>query len=87
MLLVINEDFVKEEHICWQVDNSGDGNISLYEVVNRTYRHPEAPEDAFIKVIEVVLRSTVKKNDSKAAPMFLLANAEENLNLLRKGKD
>ena len=56
MLLVINSDTppVEVKHICWftKRNYSDSRKIVLYEMVNAKYPHPQAPEDAWIWVIE-----------------------------------
>ncbi len=64
--LTINEDFIKEKHICWVAEEPGTGQIVLYEIVERTYRHPEALEWANVVNVEKVRRNSKSYHNSDA---------------------
>lgn len=63
--------FVKERHICYFVSRDGN-SISLEEVVERCYRHPEAPNDAFIPVTETRVVKTLNVLDNEAGVLLLM---------------
>jgi len=62
---------VKTKHICYYTDHKGD-EISLCEVYEATYPHPEAPQDAIIPVTRTRLIRTLKRLDYDAASLILM---------------
>jgi len=73
-LLIINEEPVKEKHICWFTErNSSDSRkIRLYEVRECFYRHPQALDIAFVKQLEVFFMDECNELDPKAATWILM---------------
>jgi hypothetical protein len=66
-------DFVKEKHICYFTTNGLEENtIRLEEVVERFYKHPQAPEDAIIPVIETRVIKVCNRNSMEAAVLLLM---------------
>jgi len=73
MLLIINAPFLKQTHVSWYTkDGSGGNSIQLFEVVESHYKHPEAPEDATIPVIEIKFVKEVKRTSLEAGALVLL---------------
>jgi hypothetical protein len=61
-ILVVNEDFVSERHIAWFTKEESSGaDLGLYEIVERKYWHPEAPGEAFVVILESLLRKSAKR--------------------------
>ena len=52
ILIQIDTDPQKEDHICFQVRKEG-YNLRLIEVVDRYYEHPDSDEMALIQKIEI----------------------------------
>lgn len=89
MLLVINSDPVSEKHISWFTRAGDKGNdIELYEIVERSYPHPQAPEYATVPVIEIKSVASFKRLSLQGATSVLL---EASLNAItndqRRGKE
>lgn len=80
---VINSQPIGEKHLGWfsklTVGINGDENISLFEVVERIYPHPNAPNDATIRTTEVLERMTVARNSIDAPQMWMLYHAQRNV--------
>lgn len=75
MLFVINEDPVSTKHISWFTKPHADSDgmfIQLFEVVESSYRHPQAPGHAIIKVVEMKFRDKASRLSDKAATWILL---------------
>jgi len=62
---------VSKKHICYFTEVKNDG-IYLKEVVELTIRHPEVPEDAYVKKTDRV------DNSERSAHIFLLDYAQRN---------
>ncbi|KKN91158.1 hypothetical protein LCGC14_0220240 [marine sediment metagenome] len=78
MLLIINDtDPVSEKHLSWNIKRTvGERSnvLSLYEIVEVTYKHPDADE-LTIQVIESKLIDSACVLSSKAALWILLEAA------------
>lgn len=61
--------------------------LTLFEIVERTYPHPDAPEDAWITTTEVKDRGSVKGDDRDAAPLWMLYHAQVNIREPRSRMD
>lgn len=70
MLLVINAKHREEKHVSWFTKNRG-ATISLHEVVERRYTHPDAPQ-ADIVVTEVLFIGEAGVGSERAATWVLL---------------
>jgi hypothetical protein len=70
---------VSKKHICYFTEVKNDG-IYLKEVVELTIRHPEAPEDAYVKKMdyEIVCKTDRVDNSERSAHIFLLDYAQRN---------
>jgi len=79
-VIVINEDFSwkKEVHIAW-CETETENKLRLYEIVERYYPHPDAPEQAFVQVIEKVLRGEFEVTQPEFAAVTLLRYAQRNI--------
>ena len=75
MLLVINEQHIAERHLCWYTQDNVD-SINMFEVVERTYKHPQCPEHATTVVTEVKCVGRFKRSEGKAATLILLEAAQ-----------
>jgi len=83
VVIVINDLHpVKEQHIGWKATRCPhkSSNVVLYEVVERWYRHPDAPDDALIPVMETVVRHSCRATAPEAGPINLLLHTETTLN-------
>lgn len=81
-VIVINDLHpVKERHIGWKAARCQikSNNVVLYEVVERWYRHPDAPEHALIPVMETVVRHSCKATAPEAGPINMLLHIEATL--------
>lgn len=75
MFLLLNENPIGEEHVSWSVRESNvDGALclTLYEIVRRYYRHPEAPEHATVQVLEEKAIVTLRRTSMDCATLILL---------------
>jgi hypothetical protein len=79
----IEEQPVKTRHICWFIRRT-ERDIILCEVVESSYRHPEAPEHALISRIETEDRAAFNLSEAKAAPLLLLEQIQTTNSLLFK---
>ena len=62
---------IKVRHICYYT-TTNDDKIDLHEVIEATYPHPEAPEDANILLTTTRLVKTVKRTSYHAAHLILM---------------
>lgn len=74
ILLVVDDMHVSEEHVCWYTARGFNGSetIRLMEIVKRRYRHPQAPDHAFVDQCETVLRGELHRNSYEGAPVVLM---------------
>lgn len=84
-LLLINktESPSKTRHICYYVKEDGN-NLILCEIVENWYKHPDAPEDAYVQLLEDIRVKTYKKWDEKAGELMLLLAAQNNCKTINK---
>lgn len=89
MLLIINSDPVQEVHICWYTrrDYSDSSKIVLMEVVNVKYAHPEAPEAAWVWVVEERSNEPVRAVSLEAASLILMEANQRVIDRERKTND
>lgn len=69
---------VSVKHICWyatKVQDSDGMFLQLCEVVEETYKHPDAPDDAFVKKIDVYCRTRVKEVNADIEKLILSLQA------------
>lgn len=78
-VIVINTEPVSFRHIGWFVKHSG-CDLSLFEVVEALYAHPDAPEHAKIPVLEYLHRKTVRQDTAESASIELFETSQRNLN-------
>lgn len=83
MTVIINIDKspVKREHISYGISCYGP-NITLKEIENVFYEHPDSQGMALIQRIEERVICTYNKGQIEAAPLLLLKNALDNISLL-----
>ena len=74
-LLVFNDNFLSERHVCYYTIDNG-SEISLFEVVERKYAHPQAPDDAVVPVVEIKRIGSERRNSPMAACWVLLEAAQ-----------
>lgn len=81
----VTEEPEETEHICWYVEKRGDFpyTYSLHEIVKEKYKHPEAPEYAFVFRYESYIRITYKGNEEKSEPLKLLYSIQKSTTLLK----
>lgn len=76
MLINIEKEILlKEKHIAWFTQSyfsKKEGEIGLVEVVERTYKHPSAPEYATISQLELVFFDREKRIKLKNTSHLLL---------------
>lgn len=84
-LLLINktESPSKTKHICYYVKEDGN-DLILCEIVESWYKHPEAPEDAYVQLLEDIRVKTYKKWDEKAGELILLFATQNNCRTINK---
>jgi len=84
-LIIINNDqeLLGFRHISYYVKQRGQ-IIELHEIYEAKYKHPQAPEHAIITDIEEVLVSEYNIHSEDAAPLLLLKNALDNIDLVLK---
>uniref|UniRef100_A0A6M3LHN8 Uncharacterized protein n=1 Tax=viral metagenome TaxID=1070528 RepID=A0A6M3LHN8_9ZZZZ len=78
ILINITTEPIKYKHISWNVEIRG-REIILYQIVENIYKHPDAPEHATISKIEEEKVLSYNIIDKKAASLFLLKNALDNI--------
>jgi hypothetical protein len=78
MLINVTKEPLKVRHICYFVrPNYFDSRIlDLYEVVVRTYPHPEAPEDAVIDMTDIDHLGEYPPSDGLTPNLILLEACE-----------
>ena len=83
MIITINEEEFPERiyHVGYRIREKG-GYIILDEIVECYYIHPESKDHALIPKIEVRERRKFLRNQEKAAPLFLLKHAINNIHLM-----
>ncbi len=85
MLVVINTRHIKEEHVCWFTRRTGLGNIQIIQIVNRTYPHPDAPDNAVIVVTETVGIEYAPIASERAATWVLLEACQKAVTTVNEG--
>ena len=83
-MIVYNEesdDIVKEKHICYYSRRSRESwdKIDLYEVYEKTLKHPAAKEYAFVIKTDIRRVETYNRLSVEAAPTLILEMAEDNM--------
>lgn len=83
-ILLINTDSepVRRMHIAYAVDRAYAGSVRVLRLIaveECFYPHPEAPEHALVQRIETRIVMECAEGTAKAAPLFLLWNAQENV--------
>ena len=82
-MFVINylkEDILEKKHICFYTKQGIHGDLELWEILEYTIKHPEAPEYATIKQFENELVKSIRPNDNsnKHAYIHLMNYAQHN---------
>jgi len=86
ILINIEEKPIKSDHISYYVQRHYSNNkqyISLYEIKNYHYIHPQSDGMATISQIDYELVCSFGVNELIAAPLFLLENALNTIKLLK----
>lgn len=79
-VFVNSEDMpIKTEHVCYFTTNAGFGEISLYEVVYEHYPHPDAPQDAVIKLTTIKHICTHSRISQRGAQLVLMEASQESM--------
>jgi hypothetical protein len=85
ILLNPEEEPLKKNHISWKVEKDDHNNeITLYEIIECLYDHPQAPGEALIPRIEVERVITYKMSREEAAPLLIFDFTSTNLNFFIK---
>ena len=79
-ILVLNptEEPLEKKHIAYYWSANWPF-VTLHEVVEAKYKHPQAPEDMWITKLETRTLKTYHSESSEAAPINLLKFASQNL--------
>ncbi len=85
--LVINTAHIRQKHVCWFTKRNGSGRIELFEVVNRLYHHPDASEEAVVRVTETVSVDETSVDSEKAATWVLLEACQKAVTTANEGGD
>jgi hypothetical protein len=80
IIINIEENIIEKKHISYYVklDNP---KITLYEVYEAYYIHPDSENQALISRIETEKISSYNVNELKAAPLMLLNYALNNIKI------
>ncbi len=71
--LPINEDnLLSEKRLAWLTKECGTSEIMLYQIMERTYNHPDAIRQMTITSIEVIYVETRKRIDPQASTWLLI---------------
>jgi len=78
-LLVINSESKSEKHVCYYVERDfyDSRKLSLYEVLEVTYAHPQAPEDANVVNVETRRIGGCRDTEMKGSTWVLLEAAQK----------
>jgi hypothetical protein len=91
MLLVINAKHREEKHISWFVKRKVgveiQDKLGLYEVVERKYPHPDAPDRADVIVIEILFVKEAYVNSKETATWVLLEACQNAVTTEKKDGD
>jgi hypothetical protein len=79
-----NQPPIRTKHICYFTADRGEEGIALCEVIENTYPHPEAPEDAVIPVIDTRVVKIVKRTNYQAAPLILLEANQQTVRMIER---
>jgi hypothetical protein len=82
ILVPINNETapVRTKHICWYTKDNG-REITLFELVENFYEHPQAPDCALFPVYETVRHNTFIKGEHKASPLTLMQHMQATVSL------
>lgn len=72
----MTEPPVREVHVAWKVSKQGEF-YRLTEVVRAYYRHPDAPDIAEVRNLELRDRGTVKESDLYVSPLIVHFHADK----------
>ena len=84
-MLIFNTDFKSERHIAWFTEDRGN-KIALFEVVERFYPHPEAPENAVLSQFETKFVVEYSRGDFECGSSVLLEAAQSTISQIQKTK-
>ena len=79
----VKEDIVGEKHICYYTVDTYN-TIRLMEVIEKTIKHPEARDLAYITKFETRSIKEYKRIDANAAASILLEAAQNNIDAKQK---
>lgn len=63
---------VRVEHVCYYTRDDGDNGITLHEVIQEFYKHPQAPNDALIPLITTRRVTSCNRLSERASPLVVL---------------
>jgi hypothetical protein len=80
IIINIEEEIITKKHISYyvKIDNP---KITLYEIYESYYTHPNSKTQALISRIETEKVKSYNVNELKAAPLMLLYHALNNINI------
>ena len=81
-MIIINptQEPTKIVHIAWFPGNTNDpDNITLCELVQEIYPHPDAPNTAVLTRLDIKNHGTYSRRDIMSAPLILLEAAQNNI--------
>jgi hypothetical protein len=83
-MIIINEvgPPVKEKHVCWKVKQDESNHYILEEIVEKYYKHPDAPDDALIMKYDIKIVAKINISSKFFPSLYLLMNAEKNIDLI-----
>lgn len=85
ILLNVTGDPIKKKHISWRVERDTTHNtITLYEIQECHYPHPQAPDQALIQRLEENCLLQVPLNSFEAASLQILEYALANTTFMVK---
>ena len=87
--MIINveeEQKIKEKHIAWYTRPSLEPNcIELIEIIEVTYKHPDAPDHTTILQLEEKYIKTINRSQrSKVGHLELLENTQNVVNIMEE---
>jgi len=75
----VEEDVVKEKHVCYYTIDAYNDVVRLMEVIEKTIKHPEARDLAYVQKFDTKFIKEFKRIDCRAAGSILLEAAQNNI--------
>ena len=83
----MTEPPVKEEHVSWYVSltrDEGKEIYTLFQIVWAFYRHPDVPDMATVKNLEIRNRGRVESTDLIASPYIVMYHAQQTIGMVTR---